>query len=244
MAAVLMLIFQDTILSLVAGVQITSNNLIKIGDWVEIPQLNADGDVIDITLHTVKVQNWDKTITSIPIKKFVTDSFKNWRGMEESGGRRIKRSLFLDQNSIHFLSREEEEHLSKFSLLRGYLNEKKEEIQEWNQQLQKDNNDTINYRRVTNIGTFRAYVFQYLRNHPKIRQDMTLLVRQLPLTSQGLPLELYCFTNDIRWASYENIQADIFDHILAILPEFGLKVFQEPSGCDFRQFGNSSQERQ
>lgn len=232
MAAVLMLIFQDTILSLVAGVQISSNNMIKIGDWIEMPQLGADGDVIDISLHTVKVQNWDKTISTIPIKKFVSDSFKNWRGMEEAGGRRIKRSLYLDQNSIHFLSEEEERHLERFRLLNNYLNEKKQEIEEWNSQLKDHNNDEINYRRVTNIGTFRAYVLQYLKNHPKIHQEMTLLVRQLPLTSQGLPLELYCFTNDIRWAAYEDIQSDIFDHLLAILPEFGLKVFQEPSGAD------------
>ena len=238
MAAVLMLIFQDTILSFVASVQISSNNMIKLGDWIEMPQLNADGDVIDIALHTIKIQNWDKTITTIPTKKFLTDSFKNWRGMVEAGGRRIKRSIFLDQNSIHFLTEEEWKHLHHFSLLKGYLDEKEKEISEWNEK-QENKQYAINRRRITNIGTFRAYVDRYLHHHPKIHSDMTLLVRQLDLTSRGLPLEIYCFTNDIRWAAYEDIQSDIFDHLLAILPEFGLRVFQEPSGLDLSRFSDS-----
>lgn len=241
MAAVLMLIFQDTILSFVASVQITSSNMIRLGDWIEMPHLNADGDVVDIALHTIKIQNWDKTITTIPTKKFITDSFKNWRGMQESGGRRIKRSLYIDQNSIHFLTQEECEHLHKFSLLKEYLEGKEKEIEEWNKQLGNSDQHSMNRRRITNIGTFRAYVERYLHNHPKIHGEMTLLVRQLDLTPRGLPLELYCFTNDTRWANYESIQSDIFDHLLAILPEFGLRVFQEPSGLDLNRFAGMSQ---
>lgn len=235
MAAVLMLIFQDTLLSLVASVQITSNDIIRVGDWVEMPQLNADGDVIDIALHTVKVQNWDKTITTIPTKRFITDSFKNWRGMQESGGRRIKRSLCLDQNSVHFLSADEQAGLRRFRLLDSYLKAKESELLSWNAQLDESARLPVNSRQLTNIGTFRAYVEQYLRHHPEIRQDMTLLVRQMAPTADGLPLELYCFTSTTAWARYEAIQSDIFDHLLAILPEFGLRVFQHPSGADLRE---------
>lgn len=235
MAAVLMLIFQDTLLSLVASVQITSNDIIRVGDWVEMPQLNADGDVIDIALHTVKVQNWDKTITTIPTKRFITDSFKNWRGMQESGGRRIKRSLYLDQNSVHFLSADEQAGLRRFRLLDSYLKAKESELLSWNAQLEESARLPVNSRQLTNIGTFRAYVEQYLRHHPEIRQDMTLLVRQMAPTADGLPLELYCFTSTTAWARYEAIQSDIFDHLLAILPEFGLRVFQHPSGADLRE---------
>ncbi|KIV71405.1 MULTISPECIES: mechanosensitive ion channel family protein [Pseudomonadaceae] len=235
MAAVLMLIFQDTLLSLVASVQITSNDIIRVGDWVEMPQLNADGDVIDIALHTVKVQNWDKTITTIPTKRFITDSFKNWRGMQESGGRRIKRSLYLDQNSVHFLSADEQAGLRRFRLLDSYLKAKESELLSWNAQLDESARLPVNSRQLTNIGTFRAYVEQYLRHHPEIRQDMTLLVRQMAPTADGLPLELYCFTSTTAWARYEAIQSDVFDHLLAILPEFGLRVFQHPSGADLRE---------
>jgi miniconductance mechanosensitive channel len=234
MAAVLILIFQDTLLSLVASVQISSNDVIRVGDWIEMPQLNADGDVIDIALHTVKVQNWDKTITTIPTKRFITDSFKNWRGMKEAGGRRIKRSLHLDQNSVHFLSPEEITELRRFKLLDQYLKSKESELLSWNSQLEEPQRVAVNTRRVTNIGTFRAYVENYLRQHPGIRQDMTLLVRQLSPLADGLPLELYCFTNTTTWVPYEAIQSDIFDHMLAILPEFGLRVFQHPSGADMR----------
>ncbi|MGY4531048.1 miniconductance mechanosensitive channel [Pseudomonas sp. TE3786] len=236
MAAVLLLIFQDTLLSLVASVQISSNDIIRVGDWVEMPQLNADGDVIDIALHTVKVQNWDKTITTIPTKRFISDSFKNWRGMQEAGGRRIKRSLHLDQNSVHFLSPEEIEHLRQFKLLAPYLKSKESELMSWNSQLEEPLRVALNTRRVTNIGTFRAYVENYLRQHQGIRQDMTLLVRQLSPLADGLPLELYCFTNTTAWVPYEAIQSDIFDHMLAILPEFGLRVFQHPSGADMRAY--------
>jgi miniconductance mechanosensitive channel len=235
MAAVLMLIFQDTLLSLVASVQINSGDIIRVGDWVEMPQLNADGDVIDIALHTVKIQNWDKTITSIPTKRFITDPFKNWRGMQECGGRRIKRSLVLDQQSVHFLTAEECRHLHRFSLLDDYLSLKQQELDEWNLKLEARGQEPVNTRRITNIGTFRAYVERYLRSHPDIRQDMTLLVRQMAPAANGLPLEIYCFTATTGWARYESIQSDIFDHLLAILPEFGLSVFQQPSGRDLRE---------
>ncbi|AOE83753.1 mechanosensitive ion channel family protein [Pseudomonas sp. TCU-HL1] len=234
MAAVLLLIFQDTLLSLVASVQITSSDIIRVGDWVEMPQLNADGDVIDIALHTVKVQNWDKTITTIPTKRFITDSFKNWRGMQESGGRRIKRCLYLDQNSVRFLASEDVSRLHDFRLLDSYLTVKQSELLSWNSQLEEDERLPVNSRQLTNIGTFRAYVEHYLRENQDIRKDMTLLVRQMAPTADGLPLELYCFTNTTAWARYEAIQSDIFDHLLAILPEFGLRVFQHPSGADMR----------
>lgn len=234
MAAVLMLIFQDTLLSLVASVQLASNDMLRVGDWIEMPQLNADGFVIDIALHTVKVQNWDKTITTLPTKRLITEPFKNWRGMFESGGRRIKRSIFIDQNSIRFLSQAEAQQLTRFALLRDYLEEKGRELTEWNAKLAEAGREPVNTRRITNIGTFRAYVERYLRNNPYIHQEMILLVRQLAPGPEGLPLEIYCFTAKTAWVDHEGIQSDIFDHLLAILPEFGLRVFQQPSGVDMR----------
>ncbi|THF60584.1 mechanosensitive ion channel family protein [Pseudothauera nasutitermitis] len=237
MAAVLMLIFQDTLLSLVASVQLGSNDMVRVGDWIEMPGQNADGDVIDIALHTVKVQNWDKTITTIPTKRLISDSFKNWRGMQESGGRRIKRSLFLDQQSVRFLTDAEIARLSRFALLGEYLEGKRSELGEWNNEHADGASEEVNRRRLTNIGTFRAYVERYLRKHPGIHQGMTLMVRQLAPTAEGLPLELYCFTATTAWVAYEGIQADIFDHLLAVVPEFGLRVFQAPSGADMRTLG-------
>lgn len=236
MAAVLMLIFQDTLLSLVASVQISSNDVIRVGDWVEMPQLNADGDVIDIALHTVKIQNWDRTITTIPTRRFMTDPFKNWRGMQQSGGRRIKRSLQLDQQSVRFLTAEEISRLKRFHLLKQYLDEKEEEIRAWNQQLAEQGQEPVNTRRITNLGTFRAYVLRYLQSHAGIHQGMIQMVRQLAPSADGLPLEIYCFTNTTAWVNYEGIQSDIFDHLLAILPEFGLQVYQHPSGMDMRSW--------
>ena len=227
--AVLMLIFQDTILSLVASVQISGDGRIRLGDWIEMPSQNADGDVIDIALHTVTVQNWDKTITTIPTKKLVTESFKNWRGRQESGGRRIKRALFLDQHSIGFMDSDARAQVGQFALLGDYLKEKDSELGQWNAQLRAQGAGEINSRRVTNLGTFRAYVDRYLRSHPGINTDMTLMVRQLQPTTEGLPLELYCFTRSVAWAEYEGVQSDIFDHLLAILPAFGLRVFQASS---------------
>lgn len=237
MAAVLILVFQDTLLSLVASVQISSNDIVRIGDWVEMPALNADGDVIDIALHTIKIQNWDKTITTIPTKRFISDPFKNWRGMKESGGRRIKRALLLDQTSVHFLSDDEVKKLHRFQLIDEYLSEKQKEIEAWNEELKAHNGDAVNARRVTNIGTFRVYIERYLRKHKRLNQDMTLMVRQLAMTSDGIPLEVYCFTSTTVWVEYEGIQSDIFDHLLAILPEFGLRLFQHPSGVDMREMG-------
>lgn len=234
MAAVLMLIFQDTLLSLVASVQISSNDIIRVGDWIEMPQLNADGDVIDIALHTVKVQNWDKTITTIPTKRFISDSFKNWRGMRESGGRRIKRSIMIDQQSVHFLNAEQRQKLQRFRLLTQYLSTKQADIDAWNEQLKEQGMEPVNTRRITNLGTFRAYIYEYLRSHPGIHQGMTLMSRQMPPTAEGLPLEVYCFTNTVVWTEYESIQSDIFDHLIAIISEFGLRIYQQPSGHDMR----------
>lgn len=234
MAAVLMLVFKDTILSLVASVQLTSNDMLRVGDWIEMPQLNADGDVIDIALHTVKVQNWDKTITTIPTHRLIAESFKNWRGMSEAGGRRIKRSLLLDQNCIGFLTAEQEEELRRFALLADYLDKKRSELGAWNAGREDAVREPVNARRLTNIGTFRAYVAAYLRASEHVSKEMTMLVRQLEPTPRGLPIEIYCFTTSTAWNVYENVQADIFDHLFAILPEFGLRPFQKPSGLDLR----------
>lgn len=234
MAAVLILVFQDTLLSLVAGIQLSSTDMVRVGDWITVPGQDADGDVIEIALHTVKVQNWDKTVTSVPIRKLVTEPFRNWRGMQESGGRRIKRAIHLDQTSIRFLADDEIERLSSIACLRGYLAAKRRELEEWNAALGEDASVPANTRRVTNVGTFRAYVMEYLRSHPGVHQGMTLLVRQLEPGPNGLPLEIYCFTNTVAWAQYEGIQSDVFDHLFAILPEFGLRAFQAPSGYDLR----------
>ena len=233
--AVLLLVFKDTILSLVASVQLTTNDMLRVGDWIEMPSMNADGDVIDISLHTVKVQNFDKTITTIPTHRLVSDAYRNWRGMSDAGGRRIKRALTIDQNSVRFLRDEEVGDLSRFRVLRDYLERKKQEIADWNKS-ELAGEDAVNARRITNIGTLRAYIIGYLQGHPKINdQGFTLLVRQLPPGPEGLPIEIYCFTNTTNWNEYEGIQADIFDHLLAILPEFDLKIFQEPSGADFQR---------
>ncbi|MDJ0644078.1 MAG: mechanosensitive ion channel family protein [Erythrobacter sp.] len=233
--AVLLLVFKDTILSLVASVQLTTNDMLRVGDWIEMPGMNADGDVIDISLHTVKVQNFDKTITTIPTHRLVSDSYRNWRGMSESGGRRIKRSLHIDQNTVRFLSDDEVLELKKLRILKPYLAAKREEIAEWNAKELDGDDAPENARRLTNIGTLRAYIIAYLKWHPRIGDGFTLLVRQLAPTSLGLPIEIYCFTDTTTWGEYEAIQADIFDHLLAILPEFGLRIYQEPSGLDVRE---------
>lgn len=232
MAAVLMLVFQNTILSLVASVQISSYDMVRIGDWIEMPSLNADGDVIDMSLHTITVQNFDKTFTTIPTNKLVTDTFKNWRGMSQAGVRRIKRSLYIDQSSVHFMSEAEQSKLKEFLLLDQYLDHKSTELIEFNQKL--SNTSPCNQRRLTNIGTFRAYVELYLNQHPNISKHQSLIVRQLQPTEKGLPLEIYAFSTQIAWKDYEAIQSDIFDHLIAILPEFGLKVYQAPSGYDMQ----------
>ena len=234
-AAVLLLVFKDTILSFVASVQLMSNDMLRVGDWIEMPQLNADGDVIDIALHTVKVQNFDKTITTIPTHRLISESFKNWRGMSESGGRRIKRALLIDQTSICFLEPDAVDELRRFRLLDEYLARKDEELREWNARALAEGRDPVNARKITNIGTFRAYVEAYLKAHEQVSKTKTLLVRQLDPGANGLPLEVYCFTDTVQWLAYESIQSDIFDHLLAIMPEFGLRMFQEPTGIDLRE---------
>ena len=237
MAAVLLLVFKDTILSLVASVQIASNDMLRVGDWIEMPSMNADGDVIDIALHTVKVQNFDKTITTIPTHKLITDSYRNWRGMTEAGGRRIKRAIHIDQSAIRFMSDEEADGLRRFHILGPYLAAKEAELGEWNAKNAGETHSgdsPVNARRLTNMGTFRAYVVAYLQKHPHVRADMTIMVRQLPPAPEGLPLEIYCFTDTTAWGEYEAIQSDIFDHLIAILPEFGLHLYQQPSGMDMR----------
>lgn len=235
MAAVLILVFQDTLLSLVASMQIASSNMVRVGDWIEMKNLDANGDVVEIALYTVKVQNFDKTITTIPIRKLITEPMKNYRGMQQSGGRRIKRALFIDQATIRFLNESELQSLASIDQLTNYLSKKEKEIADWNLKLGDKAKNPVNTRRFTNIGTFRAYVETYLRGHPGIHKGMTLIVRQMDPTPDGLPLEIYCFTNTTVWASYEQIQSDIFDHLYAVMPEFGLYPFQNPSGGDFRK---------
>jgi miniconductance mechanosensitive channel len=237
MTAVLLLVFKDTLLSLVASVQLTAQDMVRVGDWIEVPQFGADGDVVDVELHTIKVQNWDKTITTIPTHRLISDSFKNWRGMSASGGRRIKRALYLDASSIHFMSEEDIDRCKRFLLLDEYIAGKEGELENYNQELAgktaAERNAAVNMRRLTNVGTFRAYALRYLEQHPQIHKGMTLMARQLPPGPQGLPIELYCFTTTTAWGEYEDIQADIFDHLLAIVPEFGLRLFQQPAGTEF-----------
>ena len=230
LTAVLILVFKDTILSLVSSIQITSNNLFKVGDWIEAPQFGADGNVIDIALHSVKVQNWDKTISVIPTNKLINSSFKNWKGMSDSGGRRIKRSIKINMKSIKFCSNEMIEKYKSIELIRNYINTKVENISVHNSEKNIDQNDLLNGRSLTNVGTFRAYIELYLKNHSKIHKEMTFLIRQLAPQSDGLPIEIYVFSSDTNWVSYESIQSDIFDHLLAILPEFELEIFQNISG--------------
>jgi miniconductance mechanosensitive channel len=232
MTAILLLVFKDTILSLVASVQLTAQDMVRVGDWIEMPQFGADGDVVDVQLHTVKVQNWDKTITTIPTHRLITDSFKNWRGMSQSGARRIKRAISIDVSSIRFQTQDEVDHFTRFALLQDYIGVKEQELADYNAGLATEVHAEVNKRRLTNIGTFRAYAVNYLKHHPRIDKDMTLIVRQLSPGPDGLPLEIYCFTNTTEWAVYEDIQSDIFDHLLTIVPEFGLRLFQKPAGSD------------
>ncbi|MCM3691007.1 mechanosensitive ion channel family protein [Neobacillus niacini] len=234
LSAVLLIVFKDSLLGLVAGIQLAANDMVRVGDWIEMPKYEADGDIIDISLNTVKVQNFDKTITTIPSYALISDSFKNWRGMQVSGGRRIKRSLFIDTNTIAFCTDEMIEKFKTIQFLSDYITIKELEIAEYNAKNEINRNNPVNGRALTNIGVFRAYINQYLQHHPGISQEMTLLVRQLAPTEMGLPLEIYAFTNDIRWDVYETIQSDIFDHLFAVAPEFGLHLFQNPSGNDLK----------
>jgi len=234
MTAVLLLVFKDSILGLVASTQLAANDMVKIGDWIEVEKSGANGEVIEISLTTIKVQNWDKTISNIPTYVLISDSFKNWRGMTESGGRRIKRSIFIDMTSIAFCDDAMLDRFRRIHLLTGYIERKVQEIDEHTVKHNIDTSIPVNGRRLTNIGTFRAYLDAYVRNHPKVHDGMTIMVRHLPPSPYGIPIEIYVFSNDIRWEHYEGIQADIFDHILAVIPEFGLRVFQNPTGRDLQ----------
>jgi len=232
MTAIIMLIFKDSILGLVAGIQLSANRMVARGDWIEMPKFGADGEILEVALTTVKIRNWDKTITTIPTYALISDSFKNWRGMSNSGVRRIKRSVSLDMSTVAFLDAQSLASLKKISLLKDYLSNKEKEIQTWNDQ-NADPANPLNARSLTNLGTFRAYMREYLKSHPKIAQNETLLVRQLQPSENGIPIELYIFTTDNRWAYFEDIQSDIFDHLLSVLPEFGLRAFQSPTDHSF-----------
>lgn len=230
--AILLLIFKDAILGFVAGIQLAANKMVANGDWIEMPKYGADGDVLEVALTTVKVQNWDKTVTTIPTYALISESFKNWRGMQLSGGRRIKRSVYIDINTIKFCTQEMIKRFSEIRYIAEYMESKQIELAEYNAAHQLDALPPANKRQLTNVGTFRAYISHYLKNHPMINQEMTFLVRQLAPTENGLPIEIYVFCKDKVWSNYEAIQSDIFDHILAIIPEFDLKVFQSPAGSD------------
>ena len=230
--AVLILIFRDTILSLVASVQISTNDLVKEGDWIEVPSYDADGDVVDISLHQIKVQNWDKTISYIPTYRLTEVAFKNWRGMSDSGGRRIKRSIHIDEGTVRFCDRDAVERLGEIELIREYV----EQMTAVAAPSPMSSDGAPTDRSLTNIGAFRAYVSEYLRRHPHVREDMPLLVRELAPSPEGLPIEVYAFTNTVVWSEYEDIQAEIFDHLMAVVPDFDLRVFQQPSGADFSRF--------
>ena len=234
MSAVLMLIFKDSILGLTAGVQLSANHLVEVGDWIEIPKHGIDGDVLEVNLATVVVQNWDKTIASVPAYELISGSFRNWRGMSQSGGRRIKRAIMIDVESIRFCDAAMIDRFKQIQLISGYIDQKLKELHQYNTEQKVDESVQVNGRRMTNIGTFRAYIKGYLSQHPKIHQGMTLIVRHRPLTPQGLPIEIYVFSNDQRWVQYEEIAADIFDHLLAASKHFDLRVFSQPSGADVR----------
>jgi miniconductance mechanosensitive channel len=238
--AVLIFVFKDTILGLVASIQISVNDTLRVGDWVSMEKFNADGDVIKITLNTIEVQNWDKTISTIPAYAFVSDSFKNWRGMSESGGRRIKRSVHISLSSVKFCNQEMLEQFKKFQLLEDYISSRSDEVSKYNEDQKVDKTYPLNGRHLTNLGIFRVYAERYLQANTNIRTDMTCMVRQQAPSEVGIPLEVYCFTNTIEWIPYETIQSDIFDHLIATASLFELEVFQSPSGADFGQLNGSN----
>ena len=237
-AAILMLVFRDSILGLVASVQVSANNMVKPGDWISMPSRGADGPVLEITLNTVKVQNWDRTIATIPTYALVSESFTNWKGMEESDGRRIKRSIYIDVQSVKFCSPQLINKLKKIYLLKDYVQLREEQIKAHNKKYKYDKTMKVNGRRMTNIGMFRHYIEFYLKNNPDINTKAKLMVRQLQPTENGIPLEIYCFSKIKQWVPYEGVQADLFDHILAVVPEFELRIFQNPSGNDFQKISN------
>ena len=232
-AAILMLVFKDSIMGFVSGIQLSANKMLKVGDWIAMPKYNADGTVIEVTLNTVKVRNWDNTIITIPPYALVSDSFQNWRGMQESGGRRVKRSVNIDMNSVKFCTPEMLEKYRKIQLLSDYINTTEDVVKKYNEDNSIDNSVLVNGRRQTNLGVFRAYLTQYLKNLPEVNHELTCMVRQLQPTDHGIPVELYFFSAIKEWVIYEGVQADVFDHVLAIIPEFDLSVFQSPSGADF-----------
>lgn len=241
MTAVLLLIFKDTILGLVASIQISANDTVRVGDWIEMPKYNADGDVIAINLNTIKVSNWDKTITTVPTYFLITESFKNWRGMQTSGGRRIKRDILININSIKFVDPVMRERLKKITIIKDFVSERQAEIEAFNETYNVNTDVLINGRRMTNIGVFRHYVINYLQLHPGINQSMSLMVRQQQPTEFGLPLQVYCFTKSVKWVEYETVQSDIFDHLFAAASYFDLTVFQSPAGEDFRMLGRETE---
>ena len=234
-AAILMLVFKDSIMGFVSGIQLSANNMLKVGDWIEMPKYGANGTVIEVTLNTVKVRNWDNTITTIPPYLLVSDSFQNWRGMRESGGRRVKRSINIDMTSVRFCTPEMLAKYRKIQLLKDYVEQTEEVIEKYNVENGIDNSILVNGRRQTNLGVFRAYLTAYLKSLPDVNQELTCMVRQLQPTDRGIPIELYFFCALKDWVPYEGVQADVFDHVLAIIPEFDLQVFQSPSGRDFQR---------
>jgi miniconductance mechanosensitive channel len=234
MTAVVILVFKDTLLGFIGSIQLSANDMIRVGDWISMEKFGADGDVIEINLTTVKVKNWDKTITTVPTYSLISDSFKNWRGMQETGSRRIARSIYVNQSTVKFANLELIEKFKKIHLLKQYIVKKEKEVFDYNEQLKADTSLVSNGRKITNIGTFRAYLVEYLNNHPKINKDLTILVRQLDPTASGIPIQIYAFSSDIEWVNYEGIQSDIFDHVLAVIPQFELELFQSPSGTDFK----------
>jgi len=238
MSAVLLIVFKDTLTSFVAGIQLTATDMLRVGDWIEMPQVGADGEVTEIALHTVRVQNWDKTITAVPTWRLMSESFKNWRGMAESGGRRIKKVLVIDSSSVRFLSEDDLKRLKRAERIKLYLESREESIKLYHNEVETRignlSHDRLNRRSLTNLGTFRAYVDLYLHEHPLVHDDMTRIVRVMESSAEGIPLEVYCFTTTTKWKDYENIQSDIFEHFFAILPEFGLRLYQKPGSGDFR----------
>lgn len=234
-AAILMLVFKDSIMGFVSGVQLSANNMLKVGDWISMPKYNADGTVIEVSLNTVKIRNWDNTITTIPPYLLVSDSFQNWEGMRASGGRRVKRSINIDMTSVSFCTQEMLDKYRKIHLLKDYVEQTEEVVAAHNKERNIDNSVLVNGRRQTNLGVFRAYLTAYLNSLPTVNHELTCMVRQLQPLETGIPLELYFFSANKDWVPYEGIQADVFDHVLAVIPEFGLRVFQNPSGADFRQ---------
>ncbi|HCX99289.1 MAG TPA: hypothetical protein DG754_04035 [Bacteroidales bacterium] len=239
-AAILMLVFKDTILGLVASVQVSANNMVKPGDWIEMPSRGADGAVLEITLNTVKVQNWDRTISTFPTYALVSESITNWKGMQESNGRRIKRSVYIDMSSVKFCSPELLEKLKRIHLIKDYIEQRSKEIEEFNKKMGFDTSMPVNGRRLTNLGVFREYLESYLKINPSISSEAIHMVRQLQPTERGIPVELYCFSAEKAWVVYEGVQADLFDHVLASVPQFELRIFQNPSGNDFQKLASNS----